>query len=465
MEKTKCFQLFISLHKEEKTAFKKWIHSPIANQHDDVTAVFEYLFSKKYLNSNIVQKEKIFAQLYPTRNYDDLRFRHVLSNCTKCIENFMSFYQFQLDENVTNLYLLKSLEKHQHDKYANALLQQQNEILKNNSIQNSDVVLSAIELQKINFNIHSKNIRDKPFNIQAIADLLHQYTQTEILKFACLAITHQQISTTNYSFPLLDSILKATEENIETVSLANKIYFLIYKSLTENKNDALIFSLKEILITATIHFESNELRDIYLLTINQCIKKLNSGKKEFAFVAYELYQQLMAADLLIQNNELDRFAFTNIVFTGLIVKQFEAIEIFIQKNAIFLPSEYRETIVSIATARLYYTQQLYDKAVKVILQTEFKDFLMSLSARLLLTKIYIETKDFDVAENHISVFKKYIRRQKNIGYHKARVLRFLVLCEQLIVVVNATKKQRKLFQLQLINDNSLMEKEWLLEQI
>ncbi len=92
-------------------------------------------------------------------------------------------------------------------------------------------------------------------------------------------------------------------------------------------------------------------------------------------------------------------------------------------------------------------------------------FLMSLSARLLLTKIYIETKDFDVAENHISTFKKYIRRQKSIGYHKESVLKFLVLCEQLISCLNASKKQRKLFQLQLSNDNSLMEKEWLLEQI
>ncbi len=465
MENTKCFQLFISLYKDEKMAFKKWIHSPIANQHDDVTAVFEYLFSKKYLNSNIVQKEKIFAQLYPTRNYDDLRFRHVLSNCTKCIENFMSFYQFQNDENASALYLLKSLEKHQHDKYAKALLQQQTEILKNNAVQNSDVVLSAIELQKINFNIHSKNIRDKPFNLQAIADLLHQYTQTEILKFACLAITHQQISTTNYSFPLLDSILKTTQEYFETVSLSNKIYFLIYKSLTENENDDIVFSLKEILKNATTKLEPNELLDIYLLTINQCIKKLNSGKKEFANIAYDLYLQLINADLLVQNNELDRFAFTNIVFTGLMVKDFVGIEKFIQKNAIYLSDEYRETIVSIATARLFYTQQLYDKAIKVILQTEFNDFLMSLSARILLTKIYIETKDFDVAENHIATFKKYIRRQKNIGYHKDRVLKFLLMCEQLIIVKSASKKQQKLFQLQLSNDNALMEKEWLLEQI
>ena len=465
MENTKCFQLFISLDKEEKTAFKKWIHSPIANQHDDVTAVFEYLFSKKYLNANIVLKEKVFHHLYTNKKYDDLRFRHILSNCTKCIERFLSFYQFQSDEIVSNIFLLKSLEKHQQDKYAVALLQQQKSILKNNKIKNTDNILSSIEIEKIDFNIHSKNIRDQPFNLQAIADLLHQYTQTEILKFACLASTHQQISTTNYSFPLLDSILKTTQENFETVSLSNKIYYLIYKSLTEHENDEIIFSLKEILTNATKHFEPNELRDIYLLTINQCIKKLNSGKKEFAFVAYELYQQLIAADLLVQNNVLDRFAFTNIVFTGLMVKDFTGIEKFIQKNANFLLYEYRETIVSIAFARLYYTQKLYNKAIKVILKTEFNDFLMSLSARLLLTKIYIETKDFDVAENHISTFKKYMRRQKSIGYHKESVLKFLVLCEQLISCLNASKKQRKLFQLQLSNDNSLMEKEWLLEQI
>ena len=465
MKNTKCFQLFISLDKEEKTAFKKWIHSPIANQHDEVTAVFEYLFSKKYLNANIVQREKVFHHLYPNRKYDDLRFRHILSNSSKCIERFLSYYQFQSDEIVSNIFLLKSLEKHQHIKYATILLQQQKSILNNNEIKNSDNILSSIEIEKIDFNIHSKNTRDKHFNLQYISDLLHQYTQTEILKFACLAITHQQMSNSIYTFPLLDSILKNSEENFNSVALSNKIYYLIYKSLTEVDNDATIFSLKEILIEAKHHFEYNELRDIFLLTINQCIKKINSGKKDFAFVAYHLYQLLIAENLLLQNNELDRFAFTNIVFTGLIVKDFSGVEKFINKNAVFLPDEYRLTVVSIAFARLYYTQKLYNKSINVILQTEFKDFLMSLSARLLLTKIYMETKDFDVAENHITTFKKYLRRQKSIGYHKESVLRFLITCEQLISIMNASKKDKKLFQKMITDDAKLIEKEWLLEQL
>jgi hypothetical protein len=465
MKNTKCFHLFSSLDKPERTAFKKWIYSPIANQHDEVTALFEYLLSKKYLNGNIVQIEKVFNHLYPNRKYDDLRFRHILSNCTKCIERFLSFYQFQSDENTSNIFLLRSLEKHQHDKYANALLQQQKSAIKNNKIKNSDNILSSIEIEKIDFNIHSKNTRDQHFNLQNIADLLHQYTQTEILKFACLAITHQQMSNATYTFPLLNSILTITEENFDTVIFQNKIYYLIYKSLTEYENDETIFSLKEILTDAKHHFESDELRDVFLLTINQCIKKLNSGKKEFAFIAYELYQLLIAEDLLLQNNELDRFAFTNIVFTGLIVKDFSGVEKFIQKNALLLPEAYRETVVSIATARLYYTQKLYNKAITVILQTEFKDFLMSLSARLLLTKIYIETKDFDVAENHITSFKKYVRRQKSIGYHKESVLKFLITCEQLISVLSTSKKEKKHFQKMIINDAKLIEKEWLSEQL
>jgi hypothetical protein len=89
MENTKCFQLFISLHKDEKMAFKKWIHSPIANQHDGVTAVFEYLFSKKYLNSNIVQKEKIFAstlyQLAIMMIYDFGIFYRIAQNALKTL--------------------------------------------------------------------------------------------------------------------------------------------------------------------------------------------------------------------------------------------------------------------------------------------------------------------------------------------------------------------------------------------
>jgi hypothetical protein len=465
MEKSKCYQLYVALDKEEKAAFKKWIYSPIANQHNDVTAVFEFLFSKKYLNANIVQKEKIFEYLYPNKKYNDLRFRHVIANCTKCLESFLSYFQFQKDENTTSLYLLKSLEKHQHNKYANTLLSHQKQAIKNNKIKDSSNILSAIEIEKIDFNIHGQNIRDKAFNIQYISDLLHQYAQTEILKFACLAITHQQISNSTYTFPLLNTILKYTAENFDNVTFPNKIYYLIYLSLTEKENDDTIYLLKEFLVDAKNKFQHNELRDIYLLTINQCIKKINSGKKDFAFVAYNLFQLLISENLLLQNNELDRFAFTNIVFTGLIVKDFLGVEKFIHKNAIFLAQEYRENIVAIALARLYYTQKLYNKSINVILQANFEDFLMSLSARLLLTKIYVETKDFDVAENHIQSFKKYLHRQKNIGYHKDSILKFLMMCIKLIAVINATKREKNNFQKAITNDEKLIEKEWLLEQL
>ncbi len=184
-----------------------------------------------------------------------------------------------------------------------------------------------------------------------------------------------------------------------------------------------------------------------------------------ASIAYELYQLLIKADLLLQNNELDRFAFTNIVFTGLMVKDFKGIEKFITRNAAYLPDEYRESIVSMATARLYYTQQLYKKAVTVLLQTQFNDFLMSISARLLLTKIYIETNDVETAGNHICAFKKYLQKQKDIGYHKERILKFLASCTELISLQYASKKQRKILEAQLSNDDSLIEKQWLLEQL
>ncbi|HNY56255.1 MAG TPA: hypothetical protein PKI86_11525, partial [Chitinophagales bacterium] len=281
----------------------------------------------------------------------------------------------------------------------------------------------------------------------------------------CLAVTHQQLSAVQYSFPLLNEILKNTEINYDTVSLAHKIYYMIYRSLTEHDNEATILGLKEILLTASNHFLPEELRDIYLLTINQCIKKLNSGNAAMASIAYELYQLLIKADLLLQNNELDRFAFTNIVFTGLMVKDFKGIEKFITRNAAYLPDEYRESIVSMATARLYYTQQLYKKAVTVLLQTQFNDFLMSISARLLLTKIYIETNDVETAGNHISAFKKYLQKQKNIGYHKERILKFLASCTELISLQYASKKQKKILEAQLSNDDSLIEKQWLLEQL
>ena len=62
------------------------------------------------------------------------------------------------------------MERHHQDKMAAVLIQQSKEAAKNYNTENSDTLLHTIAVEKIDFNIHSKNIRDKPFNLQRISD-------------------------------------------------------------------------------------------------------------------------------------------------------------------------------------------------------------------------------------------------------------------------------------------------------
>lgn len=463
MEKSKVYLFFSVLTPKEKTAFKKWIISPYANQREDVLSFFKFLFSKKYLNEKNTDKQKIFKAVYPTKKYDDLLFRHLMSHSVQSIEHFFIHHLLDTDIISSRLFLIKNLAIHQLDKFALMQIQQHKSILQQDVVFNIEYFKQRIQIEELDFNIQSKNKRDYLFNLPTIFDAINEQTSYLYLKYACLALTHQQLSNTHYQMPLLSAILEFVKLNFNKVTIVNQLYYTIYQALTNDENENQIYTLRELLSKTNNKLEHDELRDIYLLTINQCIKKVNSGNLVFATVAYSLYKDTITHNLLLQNNEIDRFAFTNIVFTGLIEKDYVGVELFIKEYADYLPVVYKENTVSFAYARLFYASKKYNKAIKVLLQTEFNDVLLGLSARLLLTKIYIETKDYDLAETHIVSFKKYLNRNKTIGYHKERLNKFLNYCN--LLLQNTTAKQKKSLQEKIRSDETLIEKDWLMKII
>ena len=63
MINSKLIQLYSALNKEEKTLFKKWVHSPVHNQHKDVIQLFDFIAGKRNLTACVLTKKKAFAAI------------------------------------------------------------------------------------------------------------------------------------------------------------------------------------------------------------------------------------------------------------------------------------------------------------------------------------------------------------------------------------------------------------------
>ena len=466
MIESKLIKIYLSLSKEEHRLLSKWLMSPIANTHEDVRLFFSFLNTRKVLNALTLQKKRVFAYLYPkTTKYDDLRLRHVMSLCTQTLEDFLAYSYFIHNRNAQQIALAKNLQQHQ-------LLDQAAGVLnKIKSDQQRQAKFDALYYQETaqieieQFELLRQNSRESKFNIQAISDAIHESTISEILKYACISISHQNISNEQYKFPFLNYIIDQIESDKILFTPAIEIYFFAYKTIT-NPNDSTYFKkLIKAVYQYEINFEEHELKDIFMLCINHCIKKLNSSELLFAETAYTLYLHALNKKYLLENNEISRFTFTNIVFIGLKLKDFNGIENFIKNNGQFLSESTRDNTISFNKARLYFTLKDYKKTMPILLSIEYSDTLWNLAAKFMLVKIYFETKEYEALVSLLNTFKVYLFRQSKIGYHKDRYKKIIKFSEKLYQNIDASKSKKTKLVLEINAENDLPDKEWFLEML
>ena len=91
MYKSKLIQLLQILNKEEKEAFLKWVNSPAHLSHKETQKLIKLLLKKRKLTPFTTNNQRIFSQLFPNKNYDDRKLKHLMSYAVKTLENFIEF--------------------------------------------------------------------------------------------------------------------------------------------------------------------------------------------------------------------------------------------------------------------------------------------------------------------------------------------------------------------------------------
>lgn len=466
MLESKLVRIYLSLNKEEHRLLTKWIASPIANVHKDVRKFIAFLDTRKAFSTVTLQKNRAFFYLYPKiKRYDDLRLRHVMSLCTQTLENFLAYAYFIKNRNEQQIALAKSLQQHQLLEQAQLVWQKIKLNQQHQAKQDAWYYLEVIQLEIEQFKLLSQNSREKEFNIQAISDTIHQYAAAEILKYASVSITHHNITNKQYSFAFLPFIIQQIESGGLSLTPAIEIYYYAFKALTNISDN---ISFKNLVAAVYKHescFTEQELKDIFLLCINHCIKKLNSSELLYAETAYNLYLHALDKKYLLENNELSRFTFTNVVFIGLKLLDFKGVEEFIRKYGKYLNGVVRENTISFNLARLYFTQKNYKKTMPILLSVEYSDTLWNLAAKFMLVKIYFETQEYEALVGLLNTFKVYLHRQKKIGYHKERYKNIIRFSEKLYANIDVSKAKKLKLKNEIEKAVDLPDKEWFLEML
>ncbi len=465
MTETLLWQTFATLDKRELRELRKFVISPYFNQRDDVTALFDYLSACLSGKKKNLTKENAFAAMFPKETYDDHKVRLTSSFLLQMIEDFWHFETVRkLKPQAKRIAAMEYRQRHLNKHFLRTLGEAKQDI-DNQTFRNADYHFEQYEILSEEFNYTAAERRTTPLDLQAISDSLDYGYCTMKLRQACLALSLQTIYHTDYQLSMVSEIIVYIEKNQLQNIPSVGIYYYAYQCKTNPDGDDYFLQLKSRLAQHSTLFPASEIRDLYLLAINYCIKKHNQGEKDFLKFELELYQAGLTHKYLYNNNFISKFTYRNVVTLALTLAEYKWAAEFIETYKNEMETSQRESNYSYCKARLAYEQKDYKQVFTLLQQADYEDVLINLAAKSLLLKVFYETDADDALEAHLEAMRTYIRRKTSIGYHQDNYLNLIKFTKKLLKLEWGSKKEIASLEAEITATQALAERKWLLDAL
>ena len=460
MEKSILWTSLLSLSGLERKHFRQWLDSPFFCRKDSLAYLYAYLCECLENRLNPRQEDAMsrcdMAEIQS--------FRLLMSELQSQLESFLVYQTGQNEHfqiRLAGAWRRKGLEKQfgrAVDQAATALNKQPR--------RHRGYYEAMADIAYERYQFSRSGQRTGELNLQELLDNTETAFILAKLRQSCFALSHQAVYKVNYNFGLLDPVLHQIENTTSLLeNPAVSLYYHCYLFLTTPETEQYFDSFRSLLLHHREFLPTDEQRDLYLLAINYCIRKINQQKSDYFVQAFSLYQSALEAGLLLENGFLSPFAFNNIVAIALKVGETVWAEQFIISYAPYLEIRHRDASVKLNLARVSYLKKDYRSAMLYLQEADYKDLINNLIAKTLLLKIYYETDEFDALDAHLQSMQRFIGRQRVIGYHRDNYLNIVRQTRRLMQLKLYDIAEISSFRNQLDTVIPLTEKEWFVEMI
>ncbi len=460
MENSNLVQILQTLTRQEWRDLEKWLQSPAHNTHTEVLQLLLQL--RVQINGGEKLETAAVTRLVAPARPDNIdHLHHLKSYLMKCLEDFLLWSAWNADavarqQTLAYIYRRRQLGKLAQRARRNATLLQQGAPARNLDHFEKNVRLEYENIRQAEQE-HTAQTRD----LQPLMDAQDVRFALEKLQTGCLMLSQLAVSPRAYDRGLLDPLLLFLENHRYLQIPAIALYYNGYHALLDPAADGHFQQFKALLQEHGPAFEGEELRNLYLLAVNFCIRRLNRQERSYLREVFELYQSGIALGVFLENGQLSRFTYTNIAQAGMGLGEFAWVADFLENYKRYLPAELREPVSSFNLARLYYETGQAAEAMRCLLRVEHDDIIHNLAAKTLLAKIYFEQEEFNALDSLLDSIEAYIRRKKVLGYHRDNYLGFVRMLRLLHTTDPWNAAKRADIRQKIAGTKVLAERDWL----
>ena len=418
MRNSRLLQLLTVFSTADWLGLKKAVSSPVFNHREDIIRLFDFLYTCTYKDKKVPRKYDAYRATYGNVDFNEQKLRLVMSRLNKVAEQYLAYQNFMGDEIQVQAAISEVYRQRRLDKHFNQTIKKTQKLLEKSPYRDSDHYEKQYRILDEEYQNQAAGRRIGTLNLQEISNTLDIAYLTQKLRQACFLVAHQAVYKTNYTFGLLNEAIHYVKQQNLLQIPAISIYYYTYMALTHPKDGAYFSRFKSLIFEKDKLFSNREIRDIFLLGINFCIRQYNEGNKTYLNDEFELYKIGLERGYLLPGGIISRFSYRNIVTLGIAMNEYTWVENFIHTYRQKLPNTHKESMYSFCLARLEYSRQNYGEALQLLQKSDYKDLLLNLAAKTVQLKIYYELDEYDLLCAHLEAMQIFIRRKDIMAYHR-----------------------------------------------
>lgn len=463
MNNSKLITLLRTFTPSELSELGDFVASPYFNKREEVIRLFDFLyqFGPKFEDESI-QKDTAFKYVFPGEAYDDKQLAYQMNYLLKLSEQFLARKVYESRANSEALDTLQGLVNRKLVKHY-LFLKKKIESTLDQMVAKSQYfwfdryILKTIEVDFFT----SKKQRSADPSFQELTDAIDDFFCFEKLRYGCTMASLQAFVSAEFKIGLIDELINHLR-NQEKVSSHIELYKNLFLS-TRDSDDGAFFSFKKLLNVEQNNVDEKEKREIYLLGINYCLKRIVNGESSFYPTALEMYVEGIENRALYEGEYLSPWTFTNVVKIALGLKEFELLEGLIDNHVANIHPSYRVDAEHLNRAELLFHKGDFSNVFDHLNELEYSDVYYRLASRLLLLKTYHAKGDIEPMLSQLAAFTMYLRRNKKISSQLKKP--YLNFCQMLALIMRSKPEKMEKVRKKIQETNPVTDKTWLLETL
>lgn len=475
MHSSRLIKLLKTLEEEELKRLLKFLKSPFYNANPRIVKLYEYLrkYHPEYQSSKL-QKEKVFARIFPNKPFDYSKFTNLMSDFSQLLEEYLTLLEYKQDPFQQQKMLAKAFGRRSaYDLFEKKTMKLLAELEDQPFRDISYFERSKALMESYFFHPQTKKYQTSVDYPEEIMHRLDLYFQLSKLQLSAELLSQQRLLSKKYNIKWLEESLKESEAALSEETPLLLVYANLIR-LMEQPETGQFYFLKEEFKTHLKKIPPSDQFFIFQQLLNYSIQQINRGVFAFNPEALDLYKLGLTIGILIEKGQMTESTFSNIVSAASVLKEFDWAVYFIEEYQGFLEEKIRESVCILSYAILNFRKGDYSKTIELLQQYPFSLLLHQLKARSLIVRSWYEeyllNEDYyEFLMAQIDAFEKFLRRNNEVSTDRQEgFLNFMKILKRLVDYRIQNKNTRPFKQklVKKLNDyHQIIMKKWLAEKI